>query len=227
MTVPFLVFCDVDETLIHSKSMFDFADFYFTGRYGAVGAARIAGLRYQLGQRARDGEPRHVLNRDYYRAWAGEPAAAVTAWARRWHDRGVRQGELYQQDIVLAVRRHVQAGAVLVLVSGSFPAILDPIAAHTGAAHLACIQPRCSSGLLTGDIDGEPMIGAEKGRAVRTILARYPHVAAGDCYAYGDDISDLPMLNEVGHPVPVGTAAELRTALAARMHRARPRGGLP
>ncbi len=29
-------------------------------------------------------------------------------------------------------------------------------------------------------------------------------VGPADCFAYGDDLSDLPMLLEVGHPVVVG-----------------------
>ncbi|MGP2832455.1 HAD hydrolase family protein [Serratia nevei] len=30
------------------------------------------------------------------------------------------------------------------------------------------------------------------------------NISTSDCYAYGDDLSDIPMLASVGHPVCVG-----------------------
>lgn len=74
-------------------------------------------------------------------------------------------------------------------------------------------EPAIESGVLTGELVGPPMIGEGKRRAVRALLARRPAIDPGDCHAYGDHVSDLPMLQEVGHPTVVGGSPELLALL--------------
>jgi len=203
------VFCDVDETLIRGKSMVDFLEFYLAGRYGAQGGRRAARIQGLLGSMAATGVPRAQANRRYYRAWAGEPADAVDEAGRRWWAERSADADFYLATTRAELRGHRTAGAVLVLVSGSLPALVGPIAADVGAAVALCARPLVRGGRLTGALDGEPMIGEAKGRAVRDLLRRHPSVAPADCYAYGDHESDLPMLAEVGHPVVVGADPRL------------------
>jgi hypothetical protein len=42
-----------------------------------------------------------------------------------------------------------------------------------------------------------------------TDLARWENLDLGQCYAYSDSASDLPMLEAVGHPVAVNPDAKL------------------
>jgi phosphoserine phosphatase len=56
-----------------------------------------------------------------------------------------------------------------------------------------------SDGVYTGEILAPQTIGLGKAEAIREFL-RGTGARAEDCYAYGDDISDLPMLQEVGYP---------------------------
>jgi phosphoserine phosphatase len=58
-------------------------------------------------------------------------------------------------------------------------------------------------------------IGHGKDDALRSFLT--PQGArAQDCYAYGDDISDLAMLEAVGMAVAVGATTDLTTLAGAR-----------
>ncbi|MFG2095423.1 HAD family hydrolase [Streptomyces sp. NPDC048612] len=208
-----LVFCDVDETLIGCKSLLDFLLFHFTERYGASGARHSGAVVDALRAQQEAGASREEANRSFYRGWAGERAATVAASGRRWYTQRSRDPAFFRPYTRAALRAHRARGAVVALVSGSFPAVLDPIAAAVGAAHLLCARPEVRGGVLTGDLVGGPAIAEGKRRLVRELLSRYPDVDPEDCFAYGDHVSDLPMLTEVGHPVVVGDNAELVAGL--------------
>ncbi|MFD8756934.1 HAD family hydrolase [Kitasatospora sp. NPDC059577] len=199
-----LAFSDVDETLIDCKSMFDFLDHYLGVRYGPPGVRRGRRVREEITALAAAGSPRERNSRTYYREWAGEPAGDVAAAGRAWFAERSAQAGFWIAPVRDALARHRAAGGAVVLVSGAFPAILDPIAERVGAAHLVCSRPEVRGGVLTGELVGEPVIGEEKRRAVRALFAAHPHVDPADCHGYGDHASDLPMLTEVGHPVVVG-----------------------
>ncbi|MFI2615907.1 HAD family hydrolase [Streptomyces sp. NPDC018584] len=204
---PRLVFTDVDETLITCKSLFDFLDYYAAGRYGAEGARRAARVREDLRAKTTAGLPREEANRAYYRAWRGQPVAAVEEWARRWFaERSSAEG-FYVRRVAEELRAHRADGARIALVSGSFRPLLAPLAEAVGAEHVLCARPERCGRVYTGALLGAPVIGAEKRRLVRELLARYADIDPADCYGYGDDPSDLPMLAEVGHAVRVGALA--------------------
>ncbi|MFJ9250675.1 HAD-IB family hydrolase [Streptomyces sp. NPDC101776] len=207
------VFSDVDETLISRKSMFDFLSFYFTRRYGPEGARRATAVQEDLAARAAAGVRREAASRTYYRSWAGESASGVTLEGIQWHRERSADSDFYVPETCAALARHRAEGAAVVLVSGAFPAVLGPIAHDVGAAQVLCTVPEERDGVLTGEIVGRPMLGTGKRKAVRALLRDNPRVDPADCFAYGDHISDLPMLAEVGHPVIVGTSKELMAAL--------------
>ncbi|CAM5245495.1 MULTISPECIES: HAD-IB family hydrolase [Streptomyces] len=205
-----IVFSDVDETLIACKSLFDFMDHYFLG---GLRAHRAQDTRRAVGRLLAAGGGRVEANRLYYRVWSGEAVADVEAAAKRWAADRQRDHRLFLEATRAALLRHRARGALLVLVSGSFPALLAPIASEVGAGHLLCSRPEIRHGRYTGELVGDPVIGAGKLRAVEEVFRRYPHVSPAVCHAYGDHISDLPMLAAVGHPVVVGDDPELSRAL--------------
>ncbi|MFJ1967242.1 HAD family hydrolase [Streptomyces sp. NPDC087903] len=211
----YLVFSDVDETLIHCKSLLDFLDHYFAERHGSRGRRHAAGVRARLAAATAAGMARDEANALYYRAWRGEPVADVWWAGRRWYADRRATGGFFVDATRAALRRHRADGAELVLVSGSFGAVLDPLAEECAAAHVLCTLPEVVDGVLTGEVVGEPVIGEGKRRAVRALLARHPHVDPADCHAYGDHVSDLPMLLEVGHPTVVGESTDLLERLRA------------
>ncbi|MFC0039468.1 HAD-IB family hydrolase [Actinomadura rayongensis] len=204
-----IAFFDVDETLISIKSMFSFLEFHLRWRGEPPGAyERIAA---SLRAAAARGVPRAEVNRSYYRFLAGESALRLSDSGRYWFD--AQDDRLFNPRTVEALRRHRAAGDRIVLLSGSFFPCLDPIAAAVGADWTLGTRPLLRYGRLTGEVL-VPMIGAAKGRAARaaTVVTGVPRAA---CAAYGDHVSDLPLLEAVGRPVVVG-ADPVLTAHARR-----------
>uniref|UniRef100_A0AAU3GRU7 Haloacid dehalogenase-like hydrolase n=1 Tax=Streptomyces sp. NBC_01401 TaxID=2903854 RepID=A0AAU3GRU7_9ACTN len=62
------------------------------------------------------------------------------------------RGRLLPRTRLEALRAHRRDGHRVVLVSGSFPAVLLPLAEHIGAHHLPCTEPEIDpvSRLYTG-----------------------------------------------------------------------------
>ncbi|RKE20780.1 HAD family phosphatase [Streptomyces sp. TLI_171] len=193
-------FFDVDETLIGAKSMFRFLEHYWR----AVGRPdqdyldtwdRFAGYPAA-------GVTREQSNRLFYRLFAGDEVAEVHRHGARWFAAALARGDLWNPSGTAAFRRHRAAGHLTVLVSGSFPPCLHPLADALGADLVLCSRPEQADGRYTGEL-AEPMIGDAKALAARALMAEHG-LAPADCHAYGDHPSDLPLLEQVGHPVVVG-----------------------
>jgi HAD superfamily hydrolase (TIGR01490 family) len=201
------VFSDVDETLIRVKSMFRFLEFYLAERGEPAGTYER--LTDELRAQALRGVPRSEINRRYYRLYRGESAERLAAAGRRWFaDAWERTPNgLFVAEVEQELTRHRKAGLPLVLISGSFFACLDPVAADIRADQAIGTRPVIRRGELTGEVL-VPMIGATKGRAVRIAGAVRGFDLSGSL-AYGDHSSDIPMLQAVGRPVVVGDDEEL------------------
>ncbi|MEU3312239.1 HAD-IB family hydrolase [Streptomyces sp. NPDC006662] len=213
---PYLVFCDVDETLITVKSMFDFLRYQLVRRHGVAGEEEHERIMAEVRRRVGDGTPRADINRFYYAHYTDEPVETIGRLAGEWFAEHTASGRgFYIEPTREALAAHRAGGASVVLVSGSFPPLLEPLAREVGADAVLCTRPLIAGGRYTGEVD-TPVIGAGKRHAVQMALESRPDVDPRDCWAYGDDLSDLPMLELVGHPVAVGENEELRKRLAER-----------
>jgi HAD superfamily hydrolase (TIGR01490 family) len=194
-------FFDVDDTLIAIKSMFSFQDYWYT----AVGdSAGRAVFMEEMDRLRGENAPWEVLNRRYYAHFAGRSVVATAACAADWYAH-VEQTtpRLYHTAVVAELRRHQQAGVEPVFVSGSFPALMAPVAQRLDVRHiLATTLEETADGRYTGNILPPQTIGAGKAVAVQAFLAERG-ISAAHCHAYGDDISDAPMLDAVGFPTAV------------------------
>jgi HAD superfamily hydrolase (TIGR01490 family) len=211
-TPAYLVFSDVDETLITCKSMFDFLRFHLVRRHGGAGETHYARIADELRAAAAAGTPREEVNRRYYRHYAGTRLADLTEDGRAWFDARTADGGFFLESTRAALLSHRAAGAELVLVSGSFTPCLTPVAEAVGATRLLATTPLTVDGRLTGEVV-TPMIGEAKRQAVRQVLASHPWIDPGDCVAFGDHPSDLPMLTAVGQPYVVGGDPRMLAAL--------------
>lgn len=190
-----IAFFDVDETLITLKSMFRFLEHHLDPEEYEIAVT-------YLRDRAAAGTPREETNREYYRNFIGERATDVAASGQRWFAAEMARGGLFHDPAVAEFHRHRDAGAAIVLVSGSFSACLDPIADHLGADLVLSTVPEVLDGVYTGEVS-TTVIGAGKAEAAREAMAKYGATPA-ECVAYGDHASDLPLLLAVGHGVVVG-----------------------
>jgi HAD superfamily hydrolase (TIGR01490 family) len=206
-----VAFFDVDETLITVKSMFTFLRWWMVRRDGDERAYLPAVARIQA--RVTAGVDRMEINRLYYRLLAGVPQTELDEAGRTWWRQFRQEPTAFVASTRAALAGHRAVGDTVVLVSGSFASVLGPLAEEVGADDVLCTEPIVGGdGRLTGDVT-RPMIGANKGAAVRSVLSARGAVAA-DCFCYGDHASDLDMLTAVGHPRVVGGDPVLLAAAA-------------
>ncbi|OWJ97798.1 hypothetical protein B6S59_02260 [Pseudomonas sp. A46] len=207
-------FFDVDETLITLKSMFDFFPFWCERQKSPELRQRFDAAFAEAREEARS---REHLNRLYYGFFQLESMSALEAAGREWFESrfcGLRSP--YIEQVVAQLKAHQKAGEVPVLVSGSMLPLLEPLAISLQVEHCLCTKLMVDAyGRLTGDIESPQTIGQGKAEAIRVFLQQN-NGAAQDCYAYGDDVSDLPMLEAVGKPVAVGGVSELTVLAVSR-----------
>jgi HAD superfamily hydrolase (TIGR01490 family) len=108
-------------------------------------------------------------------------------------------------DLIAA---HKLCGRDVVVVSTSGEEIVAPIARALGATHAMATRMVVEGGKYTGEV-AFYCYGEGKVQAIRELAARerYP---LEHCYAYSDSITDLPMLEVVGHPSVVNPDRSLR-----------------
>lgn len=197
---PVYAFFDVDETVISVKSMFSFQEFW----YARDNSRRESAERYQrfldvIGELTRSGAAREEINRRYYEFYAGRIAVEVAACARAWFEHARQATGFYRASVVEALERHRKDGIEPVFVSGSLREILLPLAADLSVDHLLATRLEVVDGAYSGRISPPQMIGSGKAAAIQGFIAG--RGADRDaCHAYGDDISDVPMLDSVGNP---------------------------
>jgi len=104
---------------------------------------------------------------------------------------------------------HWTQGHRVFLVSGTLDFLARAVARRLpGGAEVCATRLETSGRRWTGRLIGEHMSGEEKARAVRSLAARFG-LSLWDSYAYGNSMSDLPMLDSVGHRVAVNPPARL------------------
>jgi HAD superfamily hydrolase (TIGR01490 family) len=109
---------------------------------------------------------------------------------------------------------HKLCGRDVVVVSASGQELVAPIARVLGATHAMATRMVVEDGKYTGEI-AFYCYGEGKVQAIRELAAREGY-ALEHCYAYSDSITDLPMLEAVGHPSVVNPDRALRKEAIAR-----------
>ena len=109
---------------------------------------------------------------------------------------------------------HRLCGRDVVIVSASGEEIVAPIACALGATHAMATRIVVEDGKFTGEIAFH-CFGEGKAEAIRALAAREGY-ALEHCYAYSDSVSDLPMLEAVGHPTVANPDRALRREATAR-----------
>jgi fatty acyl-CoA reductase len=159
--------------------------------------------------RAKDRVSRAAFNREFYQRYAGLPAQELRDQAAdalsdlilpRMHHAAVRR-----------IRQHRARGDRVVLLTGALDFLVEPLR-HL-ADDLVAAKLVEHAGAFTGDLV-EPPLTADGRASLAAALAADHGVPLAECHAYGDAISDLPMLEVVGHPHAVNP--DFRLAREAR-----------
>lgn len=113
---------------------------------------------------------------------------------------------------------HRQQGHRVVLVSASIEEIVSPVAGHLGlGADYLCTRLHVENGRYTGRLEGPACYGPGKVERVKAWAAQngldFP---LPNSYFYTDSPSDLPLLEQVSHPVAVNPSPRLAKIARAR-----------
>jgi len=132
--------------------------------------------------------------------------------------RAIVQKSIHPQALTL-VQQHQAAGDAVVIVTATNEFVTQPIAAAFGVPELIAIKLVRDpvSGWFTGEIDGTPSF--REGKVARVedwLAARGLNWASVEATFYSDSINDLPLLEQVAHPVATNPDAPLRTLATQR-----------
>ena len=189
-------FFDVDKTLISENS----GSLYMKYRYqkGEISGWELmkglgAYLRYKLG----------LLDiaswtRDTMQQFRGESERALAREARAWMEEMVVPAIYPEAERIVA--DHLARGDLVAIVSGATKFVVKPLAEHLGIKHLLYTRLEVENGRFTGRVV-EPICFEDGKIYWLQQLVEAQNIDLARSYFYTDSITDLPLLDLVGHPV--------------------------
>ncbi len=186
----------MDKTLIAENS----GSLYMKYRYqrGDIGAWELAKglgayIQYKLG----------ALD---IRAWTanmmvqfkGQKEIDLAREAREWFGEMVEK-TIYPEAEEL-IREHRQQGHVVAIVSGATKFVVEPLAERLGVDHLIYTRLEVENGLFTGRVV-DPICFEEGKIYWLQQFIEEEGIDLAKSWFYTDSVTDLPLLELVGHPV--------------------------
>jgi HAD superfamily hydrolase (TIGR01490 family) len=143
-----------------------------------------------------------------------EDEAATRVLCRRWFDE--MAVDYVSEDARQAIARHRTEGHHVAIVTASTPYAVGPVAAHLGLdGRFLATWLEVRDGRFTGRLVEPACYGPGKVYwAERYAVAHGLDLSRS--YFYTDSVSDLPLLERVGHPVAVNPDRRLRRLAQAR-----------
>lgn len=202
-------FFDLDGTLLGAPSVERRFIFYLLMR-GLIGPAQFArcGARF-FANIARN--PRAALggNKAYF---SGVSTRCAEIWSRQCASHPLK----FYSDGIRELEFHFGQGHRIFLITGAPAPLAELVGSHFSVPlTIVGTQLEVRDGLWTGEIAGEHLCGAAKERAIVYLAAEYGLDLARS-FAYGNSVSDLPMLETVGYPAAVNPSANLECVARAR-----------
>lgn len=128
---------------------------------------------------------------------AGESEAEIAAFSKRWYEERMRP---YLVPAVCALlAQHRERGDVVALLSSTTHYLADPIAEDLGVQHALVTRLEVRGGRFTGRADGPVCYGRGKVYWARRFAEEHG-LDLSASYFYTDSVTDLPVLELVGHP---------------------------
>lgn len=142
------------------------------------------------------------------------PRAVLDAW----------HADYMKQRILPMIRDSARAlvekhrGEVRVIITATNSFVTAPIARAFGIEHLIATEPEIRDGVFTGGVSGTPCFREGKVERLEAWLAERGKSLKNveKSTFYSDSHNDLPLLDQVGHPVAVDPDAALRAHAGAR-----------
>jgi HAD superfamily hydrolase (TIGR01490 family) len=204
---PTAAFFDLDKTIIAKSSVLAFGKPFYQG--GLINRRAVLRSAYAQFVFALAGADHDQIER---------MRAYLTSMCTGWDVSQVREivsetlheiiDPIVYDEAVELIATHKAAGRDVVIVSTSGEEVVTPIGAMLGADHVVATRMVVDDGKYTGEIE-RYTYGPEKAVAV-VQLAEQRGYDLGGSYAYSDSVTDVPMLELVGHPYAVNADRALR-----------------
>ncbi|MFL0580016.1 HAD family hydrolase [Dietzia sp. 179-F 9C3 NHS] len=201
-------FFDLDKTIIATSSVFAFnKSFLDEGLLSRRSVIDLAYTQLAFSLSGADDDQMAKVRQAMAAATKGWEPAKVEQIVTEALTEVVRPTVFAEARDLLA--EHRALGHDLVIVSASGEELVAPIARMLGTDHYAGTRmARDADGRYAGEIEFYCQ-GRGKAEAVRVFAERYGY-DLDSCYAYSDSSTDLPMLEEVGHPTAINPDRVLR-----------------
>jgi len=186
----------MDKTLISENSGTLYMKYrYERGELSTWDAVRALGayLRYKAGWLDIT-----AWSRDMMLQFKGQSERALTREANRWAREMVLPA-IYPEAEAL-VREHRAAGHVVAIISGATKFVVRPLAERLGIRHYLYTRLETEGGRFTGRVI-EPVCFEEGKVYWLQQLIEEQDIDLAKSWFYTDSVTDLPLLNLVGHPV--------------------------
>jgi HAD superfamily hydrolase (TIGR01490 family) len=204
---PTAAFFDLDKTIIAKSSTLAFSRPFQAGGLisrGAVLRSAYAQFVYLVGGADHDQmEKMRAFMSQLCAGWDVETVREIVADTLH----NVVDPLVFEEAVSLIEEHHL-AGRDVIIVSTSGAEVVEPIGEMLGADKVVATRMDVADGKYTGDIRFYAY-AENKAKAIRD-LARKRGYDLARSYAYSDSITDVHMLEAVGHPHAVNPDRELR-----------------
>lgn len=210
-----LVLFDLDNTLLAGDSDFQWAEFLI--EQGVLDRELHQARNRQFYEDYKQG----TLDINAFLAFQLKPLAAhsraqLDAWHELYMERKVRPMMTAKSRAL--VEKHRSDGDLLVVITATNSFVTTPIAQAFGIEYLIGTVPEERDGEFTGRVSGVPSFREGKvTRLLQWLAARGQHLRSfEESWFYSDSLNDLPLLEQVDHPVAVDPDATLCAHATAR-----------
>ena len=199
---------DVDGTLVKTNLIQPTVFYLANQQTPAQSASRLLRAALHVPQMVMaEMRDRRTFNELLYATYEGISHDRLTLLSEECFDKVVRPA-LFPNARSL-VKRCIDEGQEVVLVSGALDFVLEHLVRYLGASGLIANRLEFKANYATGRLLRPVVAGPEKARLIREHARAAGHDLA-HCFAYSDSYSDVPMLSVVGHPAAVNPDLRLK-----------------
>lgn len=200
-------FFDLDKTVLAKSSSLAFARQLHKG--GLLGRSDVLRAAYRQLVYSISGADEELMERareQLSELIAGWPVQQVSQIVNEALEE-VIQPIVYQEALDLFDEHHA-AGRDVIIISSSGTEVVEPIGVRLGVDKAIGTQAEIEDGKYTGKLVLYAY-GPNKADIIESLAAEAGYYLP-DCYAYSDSITDVPMLEVVGHPTATNPDRNLR-----------------
>lgn len=201
----YIAFFDLDQTLINANSGMLLAEYAYKKKLmkwaDLLRAMRIS-ILYRLNLRNTE-----KILEDLVKWIEGVPEKTLKDLSASIFEERLINAVTDEARTEILFHKAQNAGTVI-LSSALYP-ICQAVADYLQMDDFICTELEVKDGLFTGRTSGKLCFGNEKALRLMEYCERN-NTNAANCWYYSDSLSDLPVLNSVGHPVCVNPDKKLK-----------------